>query len=255
MATLTNRNINETYFGLLKTNDNGSINGLTRVTDGLGCNSSISINCGDGSSNALCVHGNLTFDTLCNFNFPQAGSSTNEVFIVNNCNVTLGNANDILQDQFTFSGGLSSFTSPFDITLNDKGIVTQVSNSSKTNRPKYILLTGGTTGLKQTSNGSYTYNIADFTGSGLITDDISMIYVQVYTRRPAGAGTAQINAVFPNGQGNVLSRSQTFDGNDEVNSQTTVGIPINEDTTSIRLDISGTGSKEFILRGATVYQS
>jgi len=131
MATLTNRNINETYFGLLKTNDNEVINGLTRVTDGLGCNSSISINCGDGSSNALCVHGNLTFDTLCDFNFPQAGSSTNEIFIVNNCNITLGNANDTLQNQFTFTGGVSTFEYPFDLTLNDKGVVEGISTQSK----------------------------------------------------------------------------------------------------------------------------
>jgi len=123
MATLTNRNINDTYFGLLKTNDNEVIDGLTRITDGLGCNTSISLNCGNEGA---CIHGNLTFDTLCDFNFPEAGSSTNEIFIVNNCNITLGNANSTLSDQFTFTGGTSTFR-PDTLTVNDKGIITDLS--------------------------------------------------------------------------------------------------------------------------------
>ena len=162
MATLTNRNINETYFGLLKTNDNESINGLTRVTDGLGCNSSISINCGDGSSNALCVHGNLTFDTLCNFNFPQAGSSTNEIFIVNCGNVTLGNANDTLQNQFTFTGGTSTFCSPKSFTINDKGIITDIDPAIRTIERTYLYY-GPSADTSDTSGmGCGAYNAPSF---------------------------------------------------------------------------------------------
>jgi len=114
MSTLTNRNINETYFGLLKTNDNQSIDSLTRVTDGLGCDTSISINCGDqGTNTGLTVHGNITFNRLNGFNFPDVGSSNNDVVIVNNDNITLGNVSsvlDVCSDNLCFNGNVLNLT-------------------------------------------------------------------------------------------------------------------------------------------------
>ncbi len=126
MATLTNKNINDTYFGLLKTNDNEVIDGLTRITDGLGCNTSISLNCGNEGA---CIHGNLTFDTLCDFNFPEAGSSTNEIFIVNNCNVTLGNVSsvlDVCSDNLCFNSNVLDLEENIEvdsITFSDGTII------------------------------------------------------------------------------------------------------------------------------------
>jgi|MDTB01.1.fsa_nt_gb hypothetical protein len=106
MATLSNKNINDTYFGLLKTNESTSIAGcgLTRVVDGVGCKTSLSL--GDGNSGGVCVHGNLSFGTVCGFNFPVAGSSSNEVMLVNSSNVTLGNVSNALSintDQFCYN--------------------------------------------------------------------------------------------------------------------------------------------------------
>lgn len=106
MATLSNRNINDTYFGLLKTDDSATINGRTefvRVVDGVGCNTSLSLKPDNGG---VCAHGNLSFDTICGFNFPVAGASSNEVMLVNSGDITLGNVSNALTintDQFCYN--------------------------------------------------------------------------------------------------------------------------------------------------------
>ena len=106
MATLSNKNINDTYFGLLKTDDSATINGrstFARVVDGVGCNTSLSLKPGNGG---VCAHGNLSFDTICGFNFPVAGSSSNEVMIVNSGDITLSNVSNALTintDQFCYN--------------------------------------------------------------------------------------------------------------------------------------------------------
>ncbi len=58
MAKLTGENINESYEGILKTINNGKLDGgqTTRITDALGCCSAISL--GSGDSNSL-FHGSL----------------------------------------------------------------------------------------------------------------------------------------------------------------------------------------------------
>lgn len=106
MATLSNNNINNTYFGLLKTAESTSIAGcgLTRVQDGVGCNTSLSV--GAGNSGGACIHGNLTFGTMCGFTFPTAASSSNDLLIVNSSGITLGNVSTALSintDQLCFN--------------------------------------------------------------------------------------------------------------------------------------------------------
>ena len=61
MADLTNTNINDTYVGLIKTDDNAAVtsSGLRRLSDGLGNDISLSIN---SSNNGICAHGNIQFN-------------------------------------------------------------------------------------------------------------------------------------------------------------------------------------------------
>ena len=137
MATLTDTNINDTYQGLLKTSDNNTITSLTRITDGDGCNTSISVNCGNtGASTGLQVHGDLIFGSVCGFNFPSSDGSNNQILATNGSGtIQFVNAETTLPQQSAFStigGGLSAFENPTSITVNDKGVVTRVSSSEST---------------------------------------------------------------------------------------------------------------------------
>jgi hypothetical protein len=125
MASLTDTNINETYCSLIKTNDNNTVTGLSRLSDGLGNNISLSVNT---SNNGICVHGNLTFDTFCNYTFPSDTGQTGKVLTVNNDVIGLGNANDSLDAINTFTDGalLSTIKAPSNLTFNNKGLVTGV---------------------------------------------------------------------------------------------------------------------------------
>lgn len=132
MATLTNKNINDTYFGLIKTNDNNTIDGLTRLSDGVGVETSICINCGDaGSGTGLEVLGNIAFTSMCSFTFPTPDGTSNKILGVDNTAISLKDPNEILTDRFTFTGGVSTFEYPFNLTLNDKGVVEGISTQSK----------------------------------------------------------------------------------------------------------------------------
>lgn len=131
--TLTDTNINDTYLGLLKTSDNNTITSLTRITDGDGCNTSISVNCGNaGASTGLQVHGNLIFESVCGFNFPSSDGSNNQILATNGSGtIQFVNVETTLPQQSAFStiaGGVSAFENPTSITVTDKGIVTRVSS-------------------------------------------------------------------------------------------------------------------------------
>lgn len=135
MASLTDTNINETYCSLIKTNDNNTVTGLSRLSDGLGNNISLSVNT---SNNGVCVHGNVSFDTFCNYTFPSDTGQTNKVLTVNNDTIGLGDADDALSKRFTFSSATSTFRSPTSITLNEKGVVTAIDPGTRTMERTYL---------------------------------------------------------------------------------------------------------------------
>ena len=124
MADLTNTNINDTYVGLIKTDDNAAVtsSGLRRLSDGLGNDISLSIN---SSNNGICAHGNIQFDCFCNFSsFPTGPApSCDQVLIANGSNITLDSANNTLTDRFSFSGGLSTISFPQNIQIDNKGVI------------------------------------------------------------------------------------------------------------------------------------
>tara|TARA_R110000824_G_scaffold108230_5_gene255016 strand:- start:151 stop:978 length:828 start_codon:yes stop_codon:yes gene_type:complete len=135
MASLTDTNINETYCSLIKTNDNNTVTGLSRLSDGLGNNISLSVNT---SNNGVCIHGNISFDTFCNYTFPSDTGQTNKVLTVNNDTIGLGDADDALSKRFTFSSATSTFRSPTSITLNEKGVVTAIDPGTRMMERTYL---------------------------------------------------------------------------------------------------------------------
>ena len=125
MASLTDTNINETYCSLIKTDNNAEVTGLTRLSDGLGNDISISVN---SSNNGACVHGNLSFDTVCGYTFPSDTGQTGKVLTVDNDVIGIGDANDSLENINTFTNGalLSTIAAPSNLKINNKGLVTGV---------------------------------------------------------------------------------------------------------------------------------
>lgn len=65
-------------------------------------------------------------------------------------------------------------------------------------RPRYVSFTSGSLPLNVQINGTYTYNIDEFDGSGIDTDNIYEIYIQCYIRTDPDGGDAYIAASFPN---------------------------------------------------------
>ena len=127
MASLTDTNINETYCSLIKTDNNAEVTGLTRLSDGLGNNIALSVNTG---ANGACVHGNLSFNTICGFTFPSDLGQSNKILTVDNNVIGIGEVVDCLSNKFTFTGGTSTFQPPASITINNKGVVTDIAEQT-----------------------------------------------------------------------------------------------------------------------------
>ena len=163
MATLTNNNINDTYFGLIKTSDNNTIDGLTRLSDGVGVETSICINCGDaGSGTGLEVLGNIAFTSMCSFTFPTPDGTSNKILGVDNTAISLKDPNEILTDRFTFTGGVSTFNSPKSFTINDKGIITDIDPASRTIERTYLYYGPSADTSDATGMGQGVYNAPSF---------------------------------------------------------------------------------------------
>ena len=164
MASLTDTNINETYCSLIKTDNNAEVTGLTRLTDGLGNDISISVNT---DNNGACVHGNLSFNTICGFTFPSDTGQSNKILTVDNNVIGIGDVVDCLSDKFTFTGGTSTFEPPASITINNKGVVTNIAEQTVkpgicSFTPAYFCCVG---------------NIANFNGS--VTQNAGIRFVNI----------------------------------------------------------------------------
>lgn len=115
---------------------------------------------------------------------------------------------------------------------------------------EYVALTGGTTGLNQTATGTYVYNIADFTGTGLDTDEIRMIYISTQAVETATEGW--ITATMPDGTAVYINRIAAYGGGDYVKTAPLASIPINKGQTDITLTIQkGANNMEFTIVGVS----
>jgi len=106
-------------------------------------------------------------------------------------------------------------------------------------RFKYVPLNGGTTSLSKNTTGTYTYNIADFTGSGLDTTKITGIYIYHYLKQSWDAGgTSYVRVTFPDGIYQYLSYYSQSSGFDNFGIHSNVSlIPINANQASFSIRI------------------
>jgi hypothetical protein len=126
-------------------------------------------------------------------------------------------------------------------------------------RPKYIRLTGGTTALTQTTqNVTYQYNIADFTGTNLVTSDISQLHIRCYLQTDYDqGGTSTIKCSYPDAIDNpdIIWRMQQGAGDDSQRfDQAVVTVPINAGQSYVKIIMDFVSSGIFTIIGATVYK-
>lgn len=104
-------------------------------------------------------------------------------------------------------------------------------------RPKFVSLTGGTTGLLQTtasvSTVDYTYNIADFTSSDsdFGTSKIVALIVQGFTSSDQGQNNVQVR--LPNDNFTVICSTSADSTSDFTQDHGSTNIPINSGQSSI----------------------
>jgi|TARA_E500000318_G_C3492547_1_gene185011 hypothetical protein len=144
MADLINKNINETYQGLLKTSSNSELAGSDLITDGNGVESALTLGiAGTGSifSGGLTTTSNLiaSCDITANQNLCVKGSSqiVNDISVCGDTNIK-----GITATNFQFGGG-GTFTSA--ISFNNAISVIGISTLANTNVNGNITTTGNLT--------------------------------------------------------------------------------------------------------------
>jgi hypothetical protein len=115
--------------------------------------------------------------------------------------------------------------------------------SSINTKPSYVELTGGTIDLEHYSSltSTKTYNIADFTGSGLNTNNIIGVYVEAYAFGEDGH-EVYIQATFPSGTYHKIIESHGYNGDDDCGNGGIIYIPINDGQTSISFISNSSGN-------------
>ena len=126
-------------------------------------------------------------------------------------------------------------------------------------RPKYIALTGGTTGLTQSSEATYQYNIADFTGSGLTAANIYQIHIlcNLQTNFDAGGTNSRVQASYPNAIDTLVTIFQTtreVGGDSTQDFSSLVTVPINASQSYVKVGLEFVNSGSFQIVGATVFK-
>ena len=126
-------------------------------------------------------------------------------------------------------------------------------------RPKYIALTGGTTGLTQSSEATYQYNIADFTGSGLTAANIYQIHIlcNLQMNYDAGGSNSRVQASYPNAIDTLVTIFQTnrdSGGDSTQNFSSLVTVPINASQSYVKVGLEFVTAGSFQIVGATVFK-
>lgn len=128
-------------------------------------------------------------------------------------------------------------------------------------RPKFVPLTGGTTGLTKTNQAdgtTVTYNISDFTSSDsdFATSKITGLIVEGFVF--AKTDTNLITATLPaTGVSTVIARCYTNDSTVAISDSATSFIPINSDTSNFQFsysvnNTSGGTYNQSVIRGAII---
>jgi hypothetical protein len=84
---------------------------------------------------------------------------------------------------------------------------------------------------------SHAYNISKFRGNGLRHEDIREIHV--FCRVIDCRGSRYIHASFPNSGMKLIARTGSGNSKDRAHGTTTAVIPVNSDTTTLHMSISG----------------
>jgi hypothetical protein len=112
---------------------------------------------------------------------------------------------------------------------------------------EYVAVTGGTTGLYQTGSGTYTFNIEDFIGTDLDTDEIRWIHIEAYAFSANGS-VNKVSVTYPDGTSTILCEAYGDNSDDDGGNRLTGAVPINKNQTSFQLVNTGA---TFQIRGAT----
>lgn len=126
-------------------------------------------------------------------------------------------------------------------------------------RPKYIALTGGTTGLTQTTqNVTYQYNIADFTGTGLNTSHISHLHIECYLQSNFdNGGTSNIKCSYPDDLDTprkIWQMQQNAEDDANRKDLAVVTVPVNASQSYVKVIMDFVNAGSFSIIGATVYR-
>jgi len=178
------------------------------------------------------------------------GSVAKRVTILKGGNVGIGTTTP--GSELEVNGNVTAATPTADTHLATKAYVDLL-------RPKYIVLTGGTTGLTQSSEATYQYNIADFTGSGLTATNISQIHILCNLQADYDAcGTnSRVQASYPNDIDTLVPIFQTnrdSGGDSTQNFSSLVTVPINASQSYVKVGLEFVTGGSFQIVGATVFK-
>lgn len=199
----------------------------------------------DSVTTAKILNDNVTYDKL------QDISTSNSVLGNTGTGTVAERAlvGDILLDQDTMTSNSAVKGA------TQQSIKTYVDNKVSTLRPSYIPLTGGSRSLSQaytTTDFTHTFTISEFSGTGLVTTDITGIVIQA---EAGGNGYGELKATLPDGTETTIARGDGQTGNYADKTKTTVTIPINANQTDIVIKASssgGTAGVSYVIRGAIV---
>jgi hypothetical protein len=159
-------------------------------------------------------------------------------------NVTFEKLTDVIDDDTMATASATTLAT-------SESIKAYVDNS--TSIPSYVKLTGGTIALNHTSDGTYTWNKSDFTGTGIDTDAITGLWVRCFGSSRFNGNFTQVNYTFPDGTVEPIFRTDSLNTpEDHVTSNTILTfVPVGTNQTQIVLTLSSSTSygKEITLVG------
>jgi hypothetical protein len=117
---------------------------------------------------------------------------------------------------------------------------------------EYIPLTGGTLDLTQDSIAEYVYNVDEFVGVGLDTDNISSVKVIVYCGDSGNSGTGSEIYALIGGTSYLIGFAQTNSSGSQDRDTNVLDIPIAAGETTVTITILKRGNlgASFTIAGA-----
>ena len=117
------------------------------------------------------------------------------------------------------------------------------------NDTEYVAITGhSVNSVTKSSNGTWTYIISGFTGTGLVQSEIRTLYVQTFLRK----GLGSVDCTYPDGSTrSIAERGQSGDGDDNGRCSLVVPVPINKGQTDITITLQVPTAGNFSIIGAS----